>query len=69
MHILIDHWKEYQINGLDDIDEINETTAKYKKDNDPYQEFTKPTFGDSLRSAHFVRIYKIIQIIKLLRTK
>ena len=35
----IKHWKLYQIEGLNDIEEVIESTQIYKDNNDPYQEF------------------------------
>ncbi len=39
MIILLNYWKKYQSEGLKDIKDVVESTNKYKKDNDFYQEY------------------------------
>jgi P4 family phage/plasmid primase-like protien len=39
MFILLEYWKDYQVNGIPDIKEVMQATNEYKKDNDFYQEY------------------------------
>jgi P4 family phage/plasmid primase-like protien len=41
MLVLLKYWKKYQIEGLLDIEEIDNSTMKYKNENDYYEEFIK----------------------------
>jgi putative DNA primase/helicase len=41
MLVLLKYWKKYQLEGLLDIKEIENTTMNYKNENDYYEEFIK----------------------------
>jgi P4 family phage/plasmid primase-like protien len=47
LHILIDYFRIYMVEGLIDIPEIMETTEKYQKDSDYYREFADSSIAET----------------------